>query len=113
VLITLTPQDAESRSRVGARRENMTTPRTSAAGPAGREEQPSASAGEERTYLLDLESEHCYDGKARRARLTGAFCDSDGKAPNQGTNMDAGMARLKVEQHRNPTAGAWEARSGN
>ena len=31
----------------------------------------------------------------------------------KGTNMDARMARLKVEQHGNPTAGAWEARSGD
>jgi hypothetical protein len=31
------------------------------------------------------------------------------KAPD----MDAGMARLKVEQHGKPTAGAWEARSGH
>jgi len=28
--------------------------------------------------------------------------------------MDARMTRLKVEQHgHNPTAGAWEVRSGN
>jgi hypothetical protein len=40
------------------------------------------------------------------------FCDRT-ERPKLGAKLDAGMTRLKVEQQGNPTAGAWEARSGS
>ena len=87
------------------------TPKASAAGQAGGEEQPSAGASDEicLTWIAVTAMMAAPAEPGSRA----LFCDPTVEHLVKAPDMEAGMTRLKVEQHGNPTAGAWEARSGD